>query len=147
MYRIYQVEMGETLESIAKKLNTEVSNLKKINGINRNLTLRPGSYLIVPALDDRFTTYIVKQGDSIYNISKEYGVDPDLVLKINGLEKENYIYPNQEILIPNKNYKFYVTKQGDTIDSVAEDLNENVIDLLNKNETLYLEADQLIIYR
>jgi cell division protein ZapA (FtsZ GTPase activity inhibitor) len=70
-----------------------------------------------------------------------------MILKLNGLESETYIYPNQEILIPNKNYNFYITKQGDTITSVAEELNENVVDLLNKNETLFLEEDQLIIYR
>jgi LysM repeat protein len=147
MYKIYQVEMGETLDSIASKLNTSVDNLKNINGIKGNVTLRPGSYLIVPTLDDRFTTYIVKKGDSIYSISQKYGVDPNMILKLNGLESETYIYPNQEILIPNKNYNFYITKQGDTITSVAEELNENVVDLLNKNETLFLEEDQLIIYR
>lgn len=147
MYKIYQVEIGETLDSIAEKLNTSVDNLKNINGIKGNVTLRPGSYLIVPTLDDRFTTYIVQKGDSIYSISKKYNVDPNMVLKLNGLESETFIYPNQEILIPNKKYNFYITKQGDTITSVAEELNENVVDLLNKNETLYLEEDQLIIYR
>ena len=34
MYKIYQVENSETLESIANKLNTDVETLKKINGIN-----------------------------------------------------------------------------------------------------------------
>ena len=33
MYKIYQVENNETLESIAQKLNTDVDTLKNINGI------------------------------------------------------------------------------------------------------------------
>lgn len=147
MYRIYQVENGETLESIALKLNTDVETLRRINGIKGTMMLRPGSYLIVPTLDDRFTTYIVQKGDNIYGIAQRLGVDPSMLLKLNGLEKETYIYPDQELLVPNKNYNFYITKQGDTITSVAEQLNENVVDLLNKNETLFLESDQLIIYR
>ena len=43
--------------------------------------------------------------------------------------------------------KFYITENGDTITSVAEKLNVNVLDLLNQNETLYLEDDQMIIYK
>ena len=146
MYKIYQVEMGETLASIADKLGTNVDTLKKINGINKDVMLMPGSYLIVPAVDDRFIKYIVKKGDSIYSISQKNNVDPSLIIKINGLSENDYIYPNQEILIPNKEYKFYITKDGDTLATVADELKENVIDLLNKNESIYLVKDQLIIY-
>ena len=39
MYKIYQVEMGETLSSIADKLNTTVDSLKKINGITGDVSL------------------------------------------------------------------------------------------------------------
>jgi len=146
VYKIYQVETGETLETIAQKLNTDVETLKNLNGIKTNMSLMPGSFLIVPMVDDRFTTYIVKSGDSIYGISQRFGVDPNMILRLNGLEKDNFIYPNQEILIPNDKYNFYITKQGDSIASVAERLNTNVMDLMNKNETLFLEADQLVIY-
>ena len=146
MYKIYQVEMGETLDSIATKLGTDVETLKQINGINGNVSLMPGSFLIVPTLDDRFLTYTVKTGDTIYNISSKYGVDPNLVLKLNGLETENYIYPDQKIIIPNTNYQFYITKKNDTLLNVAQALNKNIDELLQTNEKLYLEPDQMIIY-
>lgn len=146
MYKIYQVEMGETLDSIATKLGTDVETLKQINGINGNVSLMPGSFLIVPTLDDRFLTYTVKTGDTIYNISSKYGVDPNLVLKLNGLETENYIYPDQKIIIPNTNYQFYITKKNDTLLNVAQALNKNIDELLQTNENLYLEPDQMIIY-
>ena len=146
MYKIYQAEMGETLDSIATKLGTDVETLKQINGINGNVSLMPGSFLIVPTLDDRFLTYTVKTGDTIYNISSKYGVDPNLVLKLNGLETENYIYPDQKIIIPNTNYQFYITKKNDTLLNVAQALNKNIDELLQTNENLYLEPDQMIIY-
>ena len=94
MYKIYQVEMGETLSSIADKLNTTVDSLKKINGITGDVSLMPGTFLIVPFVDDRYMTYIVKEGDTIMAISRTYNVDPNLILQINGLESDNYIYPN-----------------------------------------------------
>ncbi len=146
MYKIYQIEIGETLESIATKLGTDVETLKQINGINGNVSLMPGSFLIVPTLDDRFITYTVKQGDTIYSISSSYGVDPALVLKLNGLERENYIYPDQKILVPNSNYQYYITKENDTIMSISQALNKSVSELLQSNEKLYLEPDQMIIY-
>lgn len=147
MFKIYQVEDGETLESIADKVSTDVENLRRINGINGNVMIRPGSFLIVPTVDDRFIRYKVEKGDSIYSISSKYGVDPDLVLRLNGLNKDDYIYPEQEILIPNNDYKFYVTKKDDTLSTVSEKLKENIIDILNNNETLFLSEDQLIIYK
>lgn len=148
MYRVYQVQEGETLESIARQLNTTIQNLKKINGIqNDNMFLRPGSFLIVPMVDDRFQTYVVKKGDNLYAIAREYDVNYDTLLKLNGLEDADIIYPDQEILIPNKNYQFYITQEGDTISSVANTLKVKPTDLLNQNETIYLEQDQLIIYK
>lgn len=134
MYKIYQVQ-NETLADIARKLNTTVDEIVKLNGTS-NIT--PGSYIIVPAGRD-FTTYIVKQGDNIYSIAKNNGVDYETLLKINGLDQNDYIYPNQEIIIPNR--KVYVTKENETIKEVMNKLNMNDI----KNiEDLYLVKDQMI---
>lgn len=134
MYKIYQVQ-NETLEDIARKLNTTVDEIVRLNGTSN---IAPGSYIIVPSSRD-FTTYIVKQGDNIYSIAKNNGVDYETLLKINGLDQNDYIYPNQEIIIPNRNV--YVTKENETIREVMNKLNMNDI----KNiEDLYLVKDQMI---
>lgn len=134
MYKIYQVQ-NETLEDIARKLNTTVDEIVRLNGTSN---IAPGSYIIVPSSRD-FTTYIVKQGDNIYSIAKNNGVDYETLLKINGLDQNDYIYPNQEIIIPNRN--IYVTKENETIREVMNKLNMNDI----KNiEDLYLVKDQMI---
>lgn len=134
MYKIYQVQ-NETLEDIARKLNTTVDEIVRLNGTSN---IVPGSYIIVPSSRD-FTTYIVKQGDNIYSIAKNNGVDYETLLKINGLDQNDYIYPNQEIIIPNRNV--YVTKENETIREVMNKLNMNDI----KNiEDLYLVKDQMI---
>ena len=147
MYKIYQVESGETLESIASKLGTDMDTLKQINGIIGNVSLMPGSFIIIPMVDDRFVTYTVKQGDTIYSISKTYNVDPNMILKINGLNKDDYIYPNQQIMIPNTNYNFYITEKGDTLTKVSDALGKSISEIVNSNEMIYLEPDQMIIYR
>lgn len=134
MYKIYQVG-NETLEDIAKKLNTSVDEIVKLNGTQN---IMPGSYIIVPANKD-FTTYIVKQGDNIYSIAKNNNVDYDTLLKVNGLDPNDYIYPNQEIIIPNR--RVYVTKENETIKDIINKLNINDIKTI---EDLYLLKDQMI---
>ena len=69
------------------------------------------------------------------------------LLDLNGLSKDQYIYPNQQILVPREGVLFKVTIDGDTITSVAEDMNVNVLDLINQNKSLYLIPDQLIVYK
>ena len=147
VYKIYQVELNETLDSIAAKLNTDVDTLKKINGIIGNVSLMPGSFIIVPMLDDRFITYIVKEGDTIYKISSEYNVNPKLIIDLNGLDSESFIYPNQEIMIPNNNYNYYITEKDDTIYGVSSKLGKSIQELLSTNERLFLEPGQMIIYK
>ena len=58
---------------------------------------------------------------------------------------QDYIYPDQEILIPKSNYSYYVTKDGDTIDIVANKFNVNGQQLLSTNETIYLLPGQLLV--
>ena len=147
MYRVYQIQSGDTLESIATMIGVDASILKQLNGIKNDVNLIPGSFLIIPVIDDRFTNYIIKKGDTIYSIATTYGVDPDLLLKINGLNKEDYIYPNQEIIIPSNNYKYYMTEDGDTIESVLNKLQIDYNNLLSNNDEIFLIQDQLIIYK
>ena len=137
MYKIYQVG-NETLEDIARKTGTTVERLRQLNGIG---TVIPGSYIIVPTSDMEYTTYIVKQGDNMYAIAREYGVDYASLLKLNGLEENDYIYPNQEILIPNE--KVYVTGANETIKEVLNNSGKTLNDIKNIND-LYLKEDQVI---
>lgn len=147
MYRVYQINNGDTLESIAASLNTTVEALKELNGIKEGMLLMPGSFIIIPSNDDRFIKYTIQPGDTIYAIAKANNVDPNLLLKLNGLNEYDYIYPNQEILIPSNNYKFYMTKSGDTIKSVMNNLNIDYNNLLSNNEEIFLLEDQLLIYK
>lgn len=146
MYKIYQVEYGDTIDLIANKTNTTSNNIKNINGINSDADLMVGSLIIVPKQSEMvFENYKVKQGDSIYSIARAYNVDPDTLLLLNGLDKNEYIYPNQEIIVPLKDVSIYVTRSGDTIDGIINNLGIDANTLNKQNKRIFVMEDQLII--
>lgn len=148
MYRIYQVEYGDTIDSIANKTNTTSNNIKNINGINNDSELIVGGLIIVPREGEQlFENYRVKKGDSIYSISKMYNVSPDTLLLLNGLNKDDYIYPNQEIIVPRPDALVYVTKQGDTINGILNNLGVDANTFNNENERVFVMEDQLVVHK
>ena len=139
MYQVYQVSSNETISSIAKKLNISLDELNRINGIRDDIVLKEGSYIIIPK-NNNYKTYQVKQGDNLYQIARSNNVDYDILVRLNGLKADEYIYPNQEILIPTSN--IYITKEDEKIKDVLNKLNINA----DKIEDLYLKQDQIITY-
>ena len=121
MYTIYNVNYGDTLEKISEYYNTDVDTLKKLNSYPNDYQISMGDQIIVPNIrSSRFMTYVIKKGDNLYEIARRYNVDVNTLIMINGLESEDFIYPNQEILVPRDNVRVYVTKQGDTINDILE---------------------------
>ena len=60
-----------------------------------------------------YYTYEIKNGDSLYQISKKYDVNTKLLAELNGLNLDDYIYPGQIILVPKKDVSYYITKDID----------------------------------
>lgn len=149
MYRIYEVRNGDTLENVASRLGITPEVLASLNGLNQNATLSPNSYIVVPGTTTNmsFDRYTVQKGDNMYQIANAYNVSPSELLKLNGLNENDIIYPGQEILVPRPTTGFYVTENEDTISEVANNLNIPIEDLLRQNRTIYLMPDQLIVYR
>lgn len=146
MYIIYNVLNGETLESIANKFGTDVETLKKLNDING---VTPGMQVIVPRekTDEYLTTYIVKRGDNLYEISKRYDVSVDALREINGLSKDEYLYPNQELIVPKEGIELYIVKEGDTLKDVSGKMGTNIETLSKNNEKIFLMPEQLLVYK
>lgn len=148
MYDIYTVQNGDTIESIATKYNVTPYILYQLNGFEPNFILNPGNKIVVPKTSSLyFDYYTIKKGDSLYKIASRYDVDVKLLALINGLEMEDYIYPNQVIAIPKNGVKYYIVNDGDTLNDISNKLNANVNDLLNQNSNLFLVPEQLIVYK
>lgn len=95
--------------------------------------------------DQYFNSYVIEQGDNLYSIARKYNINPELLASMNGLNMDEYIYPNQEILIPKSGYSYYITKEGDTLDTVADIFKENRKEVLENNPIIYLLAGQIMI--
>ena len=70
-----------------------------------------------------------------------------MIATYNGLNVGDYIYPGQEIQLPNKNENFYVVKKDDTINDLLQKLNINIQDLLDLNDNILLKEEQVIFYK
>lgn len=94
-----------------------------------------------------FDYYTIKTGDSLSKIAKDNMLNPTLLAKLNGLNIDDYIYPNQVLIIPKAGMILYFTSEGDTLSELAEGLNVNLNDLIAQNPKIYLQPEQLIIYK
>lgn len=146
MYKIYKVTSGDTFESIAKKFNTTVKDLQEINDKDY-ITI--GELIIVPNTqnDSWFDIYTVEKGDNLYAIANKYNISLMDLLNINGLDKDNFIYPGQELMVPKKNVKVIITSDDETINSASKRLGLNNEELLYQNDNIYLLPEQLLVYK
>ena len=94
-----------------------------------------------------FTVYKIEKGDSIYEIARKYNINPKLLAAINGIKDDEYIYPNQELLIPKSGYSYYITAEGDTLDGVSKAFRTKPENILSYNETIYLLPEQILVYK
>jgi membrane-bound lytic murein transglycosylase D len=98
------VEAGETLYAISRKYGISVNDILEINNLNVDDKISIGQkiYLRDPfggnndnprgnanSLIDSYITYTVKKGDTLYSISKKYGVGVEDILKWNNKSDYN----------------------------------------------------------
>ena len=148
MFDTYEIKKGDSLDSISRKFKVSKDYLIDINNLYFFEDFKEGRELIVPKSEDLyFDTYIVEKGDNLYQIAKRYNVNPDLLSSLNGIKKEEYIYPNQELMVPKSGYSYYVTADGDTLNMVKNAFNTTYDKLLSENKSIYLLPEQLIVMK
>lgn len=144
----YIVKPGDSIISIAKRLNVRVEDLIRENHLENIYYLVPGMELIIPDISnlEPFNYYVVQKEDNLYQIGKRYGISAEVLAEINGLELNEYIYPGQRLLVPKEGVKVYITKEEDTLKSIADDLGVFKEQILLYNPNIYLLPGQLIAY-
>ncbi len=68
------------------------ANINMIDSIQENGEREEQDYSLI--------IYIVKKGDTLWNIAKEFGSTIDSIARVNGIEDKDKIYPGQKLYIP-----------------------------------------------
>ncbi len=94
--RTHIVEKGDTLYSISRKYNVKVDEIKSLNGFSDN-NISVGQKIKIPGADSKtpavsksaqkqiVETHTVEKGDTLYSISRKYGLTVEQVKAFNGL--------------------------------------------------------------
>ena len=138
----YIVQAGDTLYALAKKFNTTVDEIKKLNGLtSNNLSVNQSLKIPSPSTSSSESnkestntgkvTYKVKSGDTLYAIAKKYNITVDKLKKANNLSG-TLLSINQVLVIPSK-YKTITVVKGDTLYQLARKYNTTVDEIKRIN--------------
>ena len=101
---IYTVKRGDNLWNLSRKYGTTVQSIAQLNHIQNPNLIYPGQRLRIPVNMDLNTStmiqnssYTVKRGDTLWGISRRYGVTVRYLANKNGIRNPNLIYPGQVI--------------------------------------------------
>lgn len=142
----YTVKSGDTLYKIANNYGVSVSELKSLNNLTSN-NLSIGQKIKLPSKmieDTESNVYIVKNGDTLYEIANKYGVTVNELKSTNNLSSNN-LSIGQKLLIPGESLSednIYIVKSGDSLYSIANKYGVTVKEIKDLNN---LNSDSLSI--
>jgi membrane-bound lytic murein transglycosylase D len=106
---VYRVRAGETLSSIARGHGMPVSTLARLNNLGASDALVKGQRLIIKASARRLRDegagsgrrllYTVRNGDTVYSISKQFQVSVTQLKNWNGLNQHHQIKAGQRLVM------------------------------------------------
>jgi membrane-bound lytic murein transglycosylase D len=179
----HKIKTGETLGHIAQKFKVSVSMLREINNLRGN-NIRAGKHLLVPTSRKKESDYTLsasnrlaqKQasgkgqrvehtilpGDTLWDLSRSYGVGVHKLAKWNGLATRDALRPGKKLVLwlPEKRASTkqsslsaqatrtirYTVRRGDSLSGIAQRFNIRVADLKRWNRDLtgrrYLQPGQ-----
>ncbi len=154
----YTVKPGDTLFGISARFGVNVEALRAANQMDENSVLRPGQELKIP-LQARGGgyVYVVKPGDTLYDIAQRYNVPLDKLAQANGITDPTTLRPGQTLIIPalssqsseGGGRRIHVVQPGETITSIAAQYGVNPDAIVEANDlqnpSQIFSGQQLII--
>jgi membrane-bound lytic murein transglycosylase D len=180
-YASYRVKPGDTWWGISKKYNVPVADLQQVNDGSKTKALKVGQSLRIPGQGaasepatadarkwaSKRANYLVRQGDTIWSIAKQFKVEPSSLLKANGLKGSSTLKVGQKLFVPDvgsvetrvakeqadavrKDLVSYKVQPGDSLWGIAKRFGVTPVELqswnkLAKNSHLR-PGDQLKVY-
>lgn len=100
MIQIHVVQPGDTLWRISRRYGVTIDELIRLNRPPYNDRLTPGQAFIV-RVEPPPIRYTVQPGDTLWRISRRFGVTIDAILRLNpNITNPSLILPGQVLLIP-----------------------------------------------
>ena len=130
----YTVKRGDTLSAIASRYGTTVQEIAQINGIQNVNLIYPGQVLKITTNSNiqgsetnstSKTYYTIRKGDTLWGISRRYGVSIQNIVSWNNIQNPNLIYPGQRLILygnyssSNSGNIYYTVQRGDTLWRIA----------------------------
>lgn len=133
---IYTAKQGDTLYSIARRNNSSVQEILKINHLFPPVTdpglIYPGNLLLVPdQTKSGKTSYIIPFGDNINRIAYRFSTYSELLSGMNRVVNPNLIYPNQQLAIP---AFIYEIQMNDTLATIAQRFSVPIVRIITANQ-------------
>lgn len=107
--RVYIVQSGDSLYTIARKYSTSVAELQRMNNIRRGNVLKVGMKLRVPGGDDsssasgnvnKAKVHVVRRGENLSDIAEKYKVSLTDIRTKNNIRNPSSLAVGERILIP-----------------------------------------------
>jgi membrane-bound lytic murein transglycosylase D len=179
----HKIKNGETLSHISQKYRTTIPLIREVNNIQGN-RIRAGKYLMVPTATKSLNTYslsqqsrisaiqntnrsgtkqfhIVRSGQSLWSISRNYGVTSQALAKWNGIAPIDTLSVGQKLVVwtraslsqpvsLNQSHPSsalhalrYTVRKGDSLYLIADRFNIKVSDIRRWNQLgKYLQPGQ-----
>lgn len=93
----YQVQPGDTIDSISQYYNVDAEIVALMNGLEDQSKLREHQLLLIP--NEQTIVYQVKEGDNLSGIALEYNVPVDKIIDENELSGQNGLEIGQQLAI------------------------------------------------
>jgi membrane-bound lytic murein transglycosylase D len=155
---VHVVRSGDTLSSIAKKYRTSVKAIMNANNLKNENVLKVGARLKISSRKKTIiseantsvsnsvsggevTRYVVKKGDSLYNIAQRYSTTVQSLKVLNGLSGSNLSVGQELVLYPGVSTassreaetQKYTVKKGDYPAIIAKKHNMDLYEFLKMN--------------
>jgi membrane-bound lytic murein transglycosylase D len=177
----HKIKSGENLTSIAQRYQIKISVLRHANHI-KNHHIRVGQYLYVPISPrnaknkpfvrahltnrpNKYPSYIVKSGDTLWSIARKLDVQSEDIARWNKISVNNILRLGQNLVIKEhtsltKNLSYsqvatiqkihYTVRHGDSLSSISTRFHVQVADLRKWNKSTlstYLQPGQKLILK
>jgi len=167
--QIIRVEIGDTLNSIARRFGVSVASIVARNSIRNPNRIFAGMQLIIPAPGTTPTipppvdpippsniTYVVQAGDTLELIAQRFNVTVESIRLLNNITDNRAVFPGDVLLIPPTGGPivqppltfpprrtvngFYIVRPGDNLFAIGADFGVNIFDIARANNILNLNS-------